>query len=271
MNQHHMIELDIPHLSSGLQMHLHSNQDQIISARLRAEKCWEPYETALTIQHLKPGDVYVDVGANIGYYTLVAARCVGTTGRVISYEPDTDNFTLLNTNIALNALPQVQCFPYALSDHNATGKLFLSPDNFGDHRVYASPGERHTRDITLVHGDEHLGALTQRIDFLKVDTQGAEYCVLHGLRKLLAQNRHHLRMMIEFCPYGIRHSGACGHDLVRLLETLNMQYHIIDHQQQRLIPAEAHHLTDWVNELADEPLNEGFINLLVTPRHYTVD
>lgn len=266
-----VLALDIPGLAPGLHMQLHPSGDQIISVRLRQDRCWEPYETALTVQHLYAGDVYVDVGANIGYYSLVAAHCVGAAGRVIAYEPDPENFALLTANVALNRLSQVSCFPYALSDHNTNGTLFLSPDNFGDHRVYASPGERHTREITLVKGDEHLAPLTTRIDFLKVDTQGAEYFVLQGLFPLLVQNRNHLRMIVEICPYGIRHSGACGHDVVKLLDALGMHYYIIDHLQHRLIPAQAHHLDDWIRELAEQPLNEGFINLFVTPPGYAVN
>ncbi|HQQ64258.1 MAG TPA: FkbM family methyltransferase [Pseudomonadales bacterium] len=260
-----MIELNIPGLPAGMLMQLHGSGDQIISAKLRQERCWEAYETSLTLQHLHPGDVYVDVGANIGYYTLIAAQRVGVHGKVIAYEPDTDNFALLQRNVALNQLSHVRIFPCALSDKNETGQLFLSEDNFGDHRIYGSGDHRKTRNITLLKGDEHVGQQTGRIDFLKIDTQGSEYFVVNGLHGLLEKNRGHLRMILEFCPYGIRHSGADGHELVRLLQDMKMQYHIIDHQQQCLIPAEAYHLDDWVSEMADDPLNEGFINLLVTP------
>lgn len=251
-------------------MRLHSVGDQMISAKLRQDKCWEEYETELTLQHLKAGETFVDVGANIGYYTLVAARCVGEQGRVIAYEPDPLNYELLTTNVAMNDLPQVQLFPYALYDQNTTGQLFLSDDNFGDHRIYAAAENRQSRHITLVHGAEHLSQHIERIDFLKIDTQGAEFFVVNGLQKLIMQNRAHLRMILEFCPYGIRSSGANGEDLLKLLDSFVMQYHIIDHQQQCLIPAQSHHLATWINDMANEPNNEGFINLLMTPLGYSI-
>lgn len=260
-----IVELRIPGLSAGLKMRLHDTADQIISSRLREDHCWESYETQLTLQHLKPGDVYVDVGANIGYYTLIAAQRVGTQGKVFAYEPDADNFALLKSNVELNALHQVQLFPYALYDKNAEGKLFLSDDNFGDHRIYAADEARNSREISLVHGGEHVARLTNKIDFLKIDTQGAEFFVVNGLKQLIMNNRDHLCMMLEFCPYGIRHSGADGHALVQLLADTGMQLQIIDHQQECLIPAGAHHLSEWVTAMAKEPDNEGFINLLVTP------
>jgi len=266
-----MIELNIPGLAPGLKMQVHGAGDQMISPALRKDHCWEPYETWLTLQHLQPGDVYVDVGANIGYYTLVAAQRVGSQGKVIAYEPDPDNFALLKANVELNKLAQVEIFPCALYDRNTDGKLFLSDDNFGDHRIYAATETRNSHEITLVHGDEHLSELTKRIDFLKIDTQGAEFFVVNGLKPLLMSNRHHLRMILEFCPYGIRHSGADGHALVQLLGDLDMQLHIIDHQQECLIPAEMHHLSEWVTRMTEEPENEGFVNLLLTPRDYLMD
>lgn len=247
-------------------MQVHESGDQIISARLQKDRCWEAYETALTLQHLQAGDVYVDVGANIGYYTLIAAQRVGPRGKVIAYEPDPDNFALLQSNVLLNQLPQVQIFPYALYEKNDVGQLFLSDDNFGDHRIYGAGEHRKSRNIELVHGDQHLRQQTERINFLKIDTQGAEFFVVKGLRELITENRAHLRMMLEFCPFGIRHSGADGHELLRLLDDLGMQYHIVDHQQECLIPAQSHHLEEWITRMADEPHNEGFINLLLTPQ-----
>jgi FkbM family methyltransferase len=265
-----MIELQIPGLTPGLTMQVHGSGDRMISSTLRRDRCWEPYETALTLKHLQPGEVYVDVGANIGYYTLVAAQRVGVQGKVFAYEPDPDNFALLEANVLLNRLPQVQVFPYALYDKNVEGKLFLSDDNFGDHRIYAAEN-RPSRDIRLLQGDEHLRPLTGKIDFLKIDTQGSEYFVVKGLWQLIMQNRQWLRIILEFCPFGIRQSGASGSEFVRLLDTLGMQYHIIDHQQQCLIPAESYHFAEWVNRMADEPQNEGFINVLITPQDYLVN
>lgn len=269
-----VIDLDIKGLAPGLRMQVHEGGDQMISAALRRDHCWEAYETALTLKLLKPGEVYVDVGANIGYYTLVAAQQVGPAGKVFAYEPDPANFALLASNVELNGLSQVQIFPCALYDKAAEGELFLSGDNFGDHRIYppaAGSGEaRSHRRISLVHGDTHLGERTQRIDFLKIDTQGAEYFVVNGLQQLIRHNRDQLRLVLEFCPYGIRHSGADGHELVRLLDDFGMQLQIIDHQQQCLIPAQAHHLNEWVSRMADEPQNEGFVNLLLLPPGYTV-
>jgi len=260
-----MIELKIPGLMPGIKMQIHESGDQIISARLKRDHCWEAYETQLTLRNLKPGDVYVDVGANIGYYTLIAAQQTGDSGKVIAYEPDKDNFALLQANIRLNQLQNVAVFPCALYDRNSHGTLFLSGDNFGDHRIYTAGEQRESRSIPLLHGDQHLGAQTERIDFLKIDTQGSEYFVVKGLEQMIRKNRHRLHILLEFCPFGIRHSGADGQELLRLLDDFAMPYQIIDHQQECLIPAQSYHLKEWIQQMADEPKNEGFINLLLSP------
>lgn len=265
-----LIELRVAGFDHHLKMRVHSEGDTIISEKLRADACWEPYESHLVLTHFQRGGVFVDVGANIGYYTLLASKIAGTDGEVFAYEPDQNNFALLQENVSHNGLANAQLYPLALSDRNENGKLFLSTDNFGDHRIYTDSDDRISHAIQLVHGDQHLTPIAEHIDFLKIDTQGAEYFVVNGLRKLIARNNAHLRIILEFCPYGIRHSGADGHQLIALLESFGMQYHIIDHIEHRLIPAQAHHLTDWVDELAQQPENQGFINLFVSPKGYTV-
>lgn len=262
------IVLNIDGIEPALSMYLHGENDQIISARIRQNGVWEEYETKLTLDLVKAGDVYVDVGANIGYYSLIASRCVGASGKVISYEPDPENYALLEANIALNELKNVHTYNLALYDQDKTGQLFLSGDNLGDHRIYESPEARESRAITLVHGGKHVSSQSTHVDFLKIDTQGAEFFVVNGLYELICANKDHLKMILEVCPYGIRKSGSDGMDLLKLLDDSGMQYHIIDHIGHTLIPAQSHDLSEWILSLADDPLNEGFINLLVTPANY---
>lgn len=265
------IHLRVDGIEQAIQLFLHDNNDQIISERLRKEGIWEAYETALSVKLLGPGQTYIDVGANIGYYSVIASCCVGENGSVISYEPDADNFALLNKNIAANQLRNVQSFPYALYDKDGIGKLYLSSDNFGDHRIYQSPEDREHKSIPLINGSQHLSTLCDRVDFIKIDTQGAEFFVLNGLMDVVMRNKDHLRMIIEVCPYGIRKSGSHGLKLLQLLDSTGMQYHIIDHIGHALIPAESHHLSDWIKSLDDDLLNEGFINLLVSPNGYDLE
>ena len=83
-----LVELNIAGLnermSKRLTMNVHGANDTIISEKLRNEQCWEPYETHLVVTHFHPGGVFLDIGANIGYYTLLASAIAGQEGQVLS-------------------------------------------------------------------------------------------------------------------------------------------------------------------------------------------
>ena len=85
-------------------LQLHDERDRFVSRQLRDQGIWEPFETTLVMASLAPGSVFVDVGANIGYFSVVAADIVGEDGQVLAFEPDPDNFALLQANLALNGL-----------------------------------------------------------------------------------------------------------------------------------------------------------------------
>lgn len=260
------VSLNIAQLPRPLAMYLHGDNDQIISKRLREQGIWEAYETELSLKLLKAGDVYLDVGANIGYYSLIASRLLGEQGKVISYEPDATNFALLQRNILHNHCHNVQAVNAALADENSQGQLFLSADNLGDHRIYPAEEQRNSQSITLYNGAEHVSQFSQHLDFIKVDTQGAEYFVIKGLMPLIEKNAEHLHMIVEICPYGIRKSGAHGLDLLALLEQTGLEFFIIDHIQHGLIATNSDKLADWIKSLDETPENEGFINVLLAPK-----
>ena len=99
--------LRVPGLQSGLELYIHGAGDLHVSRKIREEGIWEPYETSLLLQLLKPGHVFVDVGANIGYFSLLAASLVGETGAVFAFEPDPQNFTLLQASAEHNGLAHI--------------------------------------------------------------------------------------------------------------------------------------------------------------------
>lgn len=247
-----------------LQLYVHSDDDIHVSRRIAEEGIWEDYETRLILEMLGLGDCFVDVGANLGYYSVLAAAAVGEHGQVFAFEPEQKNYELLQANILHNRLQNVQSFAAALSDNDGQGQLFLNEENRGDHQVYAIAGETRTpQSIVVRHGAQLLQPLCERIDVLKVDTQGAEWHVLSGLQPLLQASLPGLRMIVEFCPYSLRHAGASGRQLLMLLATFDLPFFIIDHLGHGLIPASQQDLADWVDSVDAEPENQGFINLLL--------
>ena len=135
-------------------------RDRFITPSLIHAGCFEPFQTELVVNEVRPGDVAIDLGAHIGYYTLLLARLVGPTGRVLAFEPDPDNFALLSRNVEMNGYANVELFNAAASDRPGRSPLFRSPDNAGDHRLHESPGQRRPGvEVEVVAVDEILTRL----------------------------------------------------------------------------------------------------------------
>lgn len=111
-------------------------RDTVVGAAIFYSGSWEPEETRWVKSILRHGDIAVDAGANLGWYTVVMARSVGSAGRVFAFEPEPTNFDLLSRNVELNGLfDRCSIFQLALSDREDTNLFELSPDNLGDHRI----------------------------------------------------------------------------------------------------------------------------------------
>ena len=247
-----------------MQLCVHGEQDQYVSRRIRETGIWEPYETSLVQRLLRPGDVFVDVGANIGYFSILAASIVGSQGAVFAFEPDPENCRLLRANSALNNFEQqITVVEAALSDRAGVGELFLSTDNLGDHQVYAGAERRNSLPIALVQGSDFLQQHLQRIDLLKVDTQGSEFQVIAGLMPLLVKLAVAPRIILELTPHSLREAGASGRALIELLANLAQPMWIIDHVEGQLAASSAEELAQWCDNWDKVAEARGFMNILV--------
>lgn len=165
---------------------------------------FEPFEIELFKKSLAPGMVVVDVGANIGYYTLVAARIVGTYGRVFAFEPDPRNFDALAANVRANHFSNVTAFPKAASDSDAGHEMFFSSKSERS-SFYLSPflekveGTRHVETTTI---DAVLNGLSA--DVVKMDIEGSEPAALRGMEKVL---KPETVLFIEFNPNTLTAAG----------------------------------------------------------------
>jgi FkbM family methyltransferase len=138
---------------------------------------------------LRPGDVFVDGGANIGLFSLVAARSVGPSGKVVAFEPAPATRAALRGNLELNALPWVEVRPDALGARPGTLELVtftgdrsgLSSFNPAD----AAGGRKE--QVRVVMLDEALGEEVVKVRLLKLDLEGAEYGALQGASGLLGR------------------------------------------------------------------------------------
>tara|TARA_R110002110_G_C13470513_1_gene720792 strand:- start:27026 stop:28342 length:1317 start_codon:yes stop_codon:yes gene_type:complete len=250
---------------SGLQMRVHDTTDVHLSETIASTGLWEPMETALLLKLLRPGQVFLDVGANIGYFTLLASRLVGPTGQVLAFEPEALNFDLLQQNCHMNHCDNVHAFAAALGTAAATGKIYLNELNKGDHSIVPGESDRASQDIEILNGTHAISPLCQRLDFVKIDTQGYECEVLRGLLPLLQASADQLRMIIEFSPLHLHSAGASARDLLDLVEqTGAMNLYVMDDHSGGLLRMSRGELESLASLSLNDPATGGYANLVVS-------
>jgi FkbM family methyltransferase len=149
----------------------------------------------------KPGDTVVDVGAHIGLYTLIAAKKVGPSGKVIAIEPDPDNCNLLKRNIELNRLTNVTILERAAFSSNSKLKLYLPGKERGFTKLSTIMANRAVTenfleiDATTLDHLMLMQGITQ-VNWIKIDVEGAELEVLKGATVTLSVSKD-LAMLIE--------------------------------------------------------------------------
>jgi FkbM family methyltransferase len=174
--------------------------DDYIGASIIASKVYEPHVTRLLRNELRPGNVFLDVGANVGFFTLLASHLVGPSGKVLGFEPNPTNLQLIYSSIRANNAENVRIFPFAASNE---WKL-LSFANVGSNGVVVT--ERATEKHVLYVPAAKIDSLLcnePRIDFVKIDIEAHEPYALRGMTGLI--EKHRPRIATEFHPWAIRH------------------------------------------------------------------
>ncbi|MBF0193639.1 MAG: FkbM family methyltransferase [Magnetococcales bacterium] len=197
------------------------------SLRLSINGVYEPFETALFKKWIKPGDTVIDIGANIGYYTLLFAKLVGPQGKVYAFEPDPTNMDLLRKNVEVNGYKNVVIEQKALSEKSGTIQLYLNEGNKSDHRIFDSGDGRKAINIETVSLDEYFSDKQVDIDLIKIDIQGAEIIALQGMHETMGKNSE-LKLISEFFPFAISKFGKEPKQHLDILEAAGFNFSNID-------------------------------------------
>jgi FkbM family methyltransferase len=177
--------------------------DDMISRMIFYFGVWEPNNSALVDSLLKPGDVFVDVGANIGYYTLLASSRVGPSGKVVAIEASPAIFAQLRENISTNGADNTRLLNAAASDsrqelhvyggtrwnRGATSTVVHSPDQMPEATVAAAPIDE------LLLPDE-----LRRVVLIKIDIEGGELPVLERILAMLDRYPKDVKLLVELAP-----------------------------------------------------------------------
>ncbi len=191
--------------------------DPHIGRPIALHRGYEPHVSAQLRAALREACVFVDVGANIGYFSLLAASLVGARGRVIALEPRADNAELLRRSAATNGFTQIDIQVCAAAERSCELVFYASGSVNSNGRVAREdePFADVLPRVQAVALDELLVDVP-RIDVIKLDIEGSEPRALEGMRKLV--ERHRPVLLSEFSPELIR--VAAGQEPVAYLEAL---------------------------------------------------
>jgi FkbM family methyltransferase len=195
-------------------------------------KSFEKYTAALIRSSLHEGDLFADIGAHHGFYTLLASGCVGPAGTVLSVEPVSGNQAILKRNIDLNHAGNVTVILAAVSDQTGESDFHVAgasdASGFYEHPHSPTSETIVVRTLTL---DEICGE--KPIHVVKIDVEGHEPLVMKGMQNILRLNPD-IRIFVEFNPDCLTSAGSSPERFLEELDGYGLDICFIDDQANRL-------------------------------------
>jgi FkbM family methyltransferase len=217
-------------------------------AAFQSQQFYESETTQLLGAILRPGDTFIDVGAHVGYFSMVAAAFVGPGGRVFGFEPDTANFARLVEHVELNDAWQVEPVHMAVGERAHVARFFVNADNDGGHALWnvaehpECPRTRLggvSRPVYVTSLDRYFdGRSIASLRAVKIDAEGSEMAVLRGAKELLA--RHRVPFVVaEVNRFALERMGTSEREMRAHMTGLGYEVYAICPGETRLARLEA--------------------------------
>lgn len=183
----------------------------------------DAFEISLLNKHIKKGDTILDIGANIGFYAKILSQLTGPNGKVHCFEPDVTNFNHLKTETA--GLTNIVINNKAVGPKTEKIKIYTSKNLNVDHRTYKPEEYDEEIEIDAISMQDYFD-VNVKVDFIKIDIQGFEMEAMKGMHTLLKAN-HHIKMISEFWPYGLRKAGSSVSAYYNFLRSFGFEIQIL--------------------------------------------
>jgi len=226
--------------------------DEVMRPYIENSGAWEPSEERLLVSLMKPDTRFLDVGANVGYFSALAAHCC-PRGSLDAVEPDPRNLALLRMNLWEHA-PHAKIWPVALGDAHTTVGLAVHEANFGDTRL-AQGKAAATYVAALVRAEEIFP--DRKFDLVKIDVQGFEAEVLLGMRGSL-KRWSPVAFAVEFYPRAVRDRGMEPLDVLKIYRDLGLDQ--VANVEDKLLRLDDQELLG----ICESGGPEGYLNLVLT-------
>ena len=175
----------------------YSNHDLGFYRNYKRHRLYEPETSKFIVKTLKKGDTFIDIGANNGYFSLMASILVGSTGKVYAFEPTPDSFKRLQTNVHVNKFKNIKLFECALGDKDGKIKLNVSKKEDGQNSIISIVDKKGSIAVQIKKLDDILKG--NRVNLIKIDVEGYEKEVFRGAIKTIKNNRN-IKIVFENNP-----------------------------------------------------------------------
>lgn len=205
----------------------------------------EPGVTKFFSRVVKPGAVIVDIGANVGVYTLLAARLLGGRGKIHSFEPAPRTYRILKNNVQVNGFLEwgmVRLHQLAVTDRTGTARLSIFEGDCGHNTLFRDEHASAEIEVRTTSLDEALAA-EERVDLIKMDAEGAEPLILRGMGMILQRNPS-IRIILEFAPVHLRRAGIHPMTFLDDIASLGFSVRRIHEENGELLPVTPHELNE---------------------------
>lgn len=204
-------------------MRMHTRIDDMgVGGPLRRHRTWEPELSDLIQSELRPGMSAIDIGANIGYFTVLMSRSVGASGSVLAVEPVPVNYQLLMANLSINLVANVEVVAMAADrEHREVRMVLPIAGNLGSYQAFGT-GIEAFDNVPCRPLDDVLDP-SARVDLIKMDAQGMDFRVVEGAMQTIARWRP--LVLLEYEPFSV---AELGDDPVEVLAGLSRSGFVVE-------------------------------------------
>lgn len=216
----------------GFKLYLDS-RDTAVACTLLMLGRYEPFASQVFSSLLQKGMVVVDIGAQIGYYTVLAATQIGPSGKVFAFEPEPQHFRLLCKNSSANGLTNVFPQEKALLDQTGTHDFFLAAECLGRHGIYKNHDSVEKIEVETTTLDEFFSNRPEKVQLIKLDAEGAEPLIIKGMKQMISESKD-LVLFTEFFPPNLQAGGHSPEGYLDELVRFGFNLHLLDENRRSI-------------------------------------
>ena len=192
-------------------------------------------DTKIIREEIHEGDIVIDVGANIGYYTLIFAQLVGSSGKVFAFEPEPKNFEILKKNIEINNYQNIVAEQKIVSDKSGIVKLFIAEHGIVGHRINQEKSSQKFIEVESIILDNYIKKLNldNKINFIKIDVEGSEPKVLEGTKEII-QKSNQLKIFTEFNREVVKEYGIEPKEMIDLFYRNGFKIYLPNYKENKI-------------------------------------